>query len=92
VKLREMVEWQHHAGDTLTLGEVSLTPLSQALVLRTPVGGYVWNRPVAVLVEREGQEQRLPILNVILTARLAMLGLFLVVAGLNLAHSTFRRR
>lgn len=92
MKLREMVEWQQHAGDRLSLGNVSLTPLSQALVIRTPIGGYVWNRPVAVLVERDGQEERLPILNVILMARLAMLGLVLTFAGLGLINSVLRRR
>jgi len=92
VKLREMVEWQEHVGDTLALGNVSLTPLSQALVIRTPIGGYVWNRPVAVLVERDGQEQRLPILNVILMARLAALGLGLTLAGIGLANTALRRR
>jgi len=92
MKLREMVEWQQHAGDTLSLGNVSLTPLSQALVIRTSIGGYVWNRPVAVLVQRDGQEQRLPILNVILMARLAMLGLGLALAGLGLMNSALRRR
>ncbi len=92
MKLGEMVEWQQHAGDTLALGDVSLTPLSQALVIRTPIGGYVWNRPVAVLVERDGQEQRLPILNVILMARLAMLGLGLTIGGLAFVYSALRRR
>jgi len=87
-----MVEWQQHAGDTLALGDVSLTPLSQALVIRTPIGGYVWNRPVAVLVQRDGQEQRLPILNVILMARLALLGLGLTLAGFALIYSALRRR
>lgn len=92
MKLREMVEWQTHAGDTLALGDVSLTPLSQALVIRAPIGGYVWNRPVAILVERDGQQQRLPIPNVILTARLAMLGLGLTLAALGLVYSALRRR
>ena len=92
MKLRDMVDWQEHVGDTLALGNVSLTPLSQALVIRTPIGGYVWNRPVAVRVERDGREQRLPIPNVMLMARLAMLGLGLTLAGLGLVYSAFRRR
>jgi hypothetical protein len=92
VKLREMVEWQEHAGGTLALGDVSLTPLSRALVIRTPVGGYVWNRPVAVLIRRDGQEQRLPIANVLLRARLAMLGFVLTFAGLGLVYSALQRR
>jgi hypothetical protein len=92
VKLHEMVEWQQHAGDKLSLGNASVTPLSQALVIRTPIGGYVWNRPVAVLVERDGRQQRLPIVNVILQARLAMLGLGLTITGLGLIYSALRRR
>lgn len=92
MKLREMVQWQQHAGETLAVGDVSVTPLSQALVLHTPIGGYVWNSPVAVLVERGGREQRLPILNVVLMARLVMVGLGLVLAGLSLVYSALRRR
>lgn len=92
MKLREMVEWQQHTGETLVLGDVSLTPLSQALVLRTPIGGYVWNRPVAVRVERDGRLQQLPVLNVVLIARLATLGLGLTLAGLGLVYSALQRR
>ena len=92
MKLGEWVEWQQRAGEARTLGDISLTPLSQALVFRTPIGGYVWNRPVAVLVVRDGRQQRLPIPNVILTARLAMLGLGLGLAGLGLIYSALRRR
>jgi len=92
VKLRDMVEWQHHARETRTLGNASLTPLSQALVVRTPVGGLVWNRPVAILVERDGQEQRFPIVNVLLRARLAALGLGLTLAAIALISSIVRRK
>ncbi len=91
MKLHDMVEWQNHAGETRAVGGASLTPLSQALVVRTPVGGFVWNRPVAVLVERDGQEQRLPILNVLLMARLAALGLGLTLAAIALISSILRR-
>lgn len=92
MKLRDMVEWQNHAGETRTLGNASFTPLSQALVVRTPVGGLVWNRPVAILVERDGQEQRIPIVNVLLRARLAALGLGLALAALGLIISGIRRK
>lgn len=92
MKLHDMVEWQNHAGETRAVGDASLTPLSQVLVVRTPVGGLVWNRPVAILVERGGQEQRLPILNVLLTARLAALGLGLTLAAIALISSIVRRK
>lgn len=58
--------WQWHIenGEPVSVGEVTLTPQAQVFSLRLPFGGFVWNRPVAVVVEENGRSQRLPILDV----------------------------
>ena len=47
------------SGRPVTAGNLVLTPVSQAVLIRTPgqVNGLVWNRPVAVRVQRVEREQ-----------------------------------
>ncbi len=70
--LKDHVQYQLETGSPTPVGEVTLTPQSQVLTVRWPNGGWVWNRPVAVLVEQEGETERLPIVDV---TRYAQLGL-----------------
>ena len=53
------------SGRPVTAGNLVLTPVSQAVLIRTPgqVNGLVWNRPVAVRVQRvqtTGEEMQAP--------------------------------
>ena len=91
-KLKEMLQWQTLSGDRVTVGDVSLTPQSQALTIRWPWGGLVWNRPVAVLVERDGQTERIPIVDVTRMAQLGLLGLSLVFSAVIFLISAQHRR
>lgn len=72
MQIKETVQWQTRTGDKVTVGDLSISPQSRALVLRWRNGGWVWNRPVAVLVERGEEQVRLPIVDV---TRLAQVGL-----------------
>jgi hypothetical protein len=74
----DIFQWQTLSGAKITVGPISLTPQSQALTLRWGKGGWVWNRPLAVLVEAEGQSRRLPVIDV---TRLAQVGLWGVAGG-----------
>jgi len=60
-------------GEPVTVGDATLTPQSQAVVLRWPNGGFVWNRPVAVRVEQGGDVRQIPILDI---TRLVQVGLW----------------
>jgi hypothetical protein len=62
-------------GEPLVAGDTEIVPQSQAVTIRWPNGGYVWNRPIAVVVRRDDQEERLPIVDVTLVARLALFAL-----------------
>jgi hypothetical protein len=75
---KDMFKWQTISGDKVTVGDVTVTPQSQALTIRWPNGGLVWNRPAAVLVERGEQRERIPIVDVTRVAQLGLLGLSLV--------------
>lgn len=63
-QLKDFIQLQTTSGDPQTIGDATITPQSQALIVRFPFGGFVWNRPVAVLVDRNGQTERIPIVDV----------------------------
>jgi hypothetical protein len=73
-------------AEPVTVGEVTVTPRARALVVRLPQGGFVWNRPTAVTVERAGAVRRVPVVDV---TRVLQLGL--LVLGLAAAVAVSRR-
>ena len=70
---KDIVQYKLETGSPTAVGEATLTPQSQVLTVRWPNGGWVWNRPVAVLVEQDGESQRIPIVDVTRYAQLAFL-------------------
>lgn len=80
VQCKEIARWQTLSGEPVTIGDVTITPQAQALIIRLPFGGLVWNRPVAVLVERGGQTRRIPIIDVTRAVQLGLLGFGLAFA------------
>lgn len=72
---RPVFRFETRSGNPLLAGDTEIIPQSQALTIRWRNGGYVWNRPVAVVVRHGDQEERLPIIDVTLMARLALLAL-----------------
>ena len=91
-RLKEMFKWQTISGDKVTVGDVTVTPQSQALTVRWPDGGLVWNCPVAVLVEQGERKERIPIVDVTRIAQLGLLGLSLVFTMMTIVLSVRRRR
>ena len=91
---RDAVRWQTYTGDPITAGDVTLRPQSQALIIQAGKGfGFVWNRPVAVLVERGEETEHIPIVDVTRVAQFAMLGLGSVLAMLLITiGAVFRRQ
>jgi len=72
VRRRIEIAWAQEASAApVTVGDVTVTPRARALVVRLPQGGFVWNRPTAVTVERAGAARHLPVVDVI---RLLQLG------------------
>jgi hypothetical protein len=81
-RLSEIVRWQKLSGEPRELGDMTITPESRVLMVRFPGrwdGGYVWNRPAAIVVERDGERERIPIVDV---TRMAQMGLLMSLVGL----------
>ncbi len=53
--MSQFFSWQKKNGAPLKAGGFIVTPQSQVLEVRLPFGGFVWHRPVSVVVEREGE-------------------------------------
>ena len=83
--------WETSSGERATVGDISVTPESKALTVRWPGGGWVWNRPVAVLVERGEEKERIPIVDVTRVAQLALYGLGLAFAVIGLVVWAWER-
>lgn len=69
--LKDYATYKLESGPPILVDETSVIPQSRVLTVRWPGGGWVWNRPVAVLVEKNGQVSRLPILDI---TRMAQIG------------------
>ncbi len=78
-RFREILQWQELSGTPVSVGDVTITPQSRVLTFRSRFGGFVWNRPTAVLVERGGKTERLPIIDVTRAILLGLVGLSLLV-------------
>jgi hypothetical protein len=73
-------------GEPVHVGQVTVTPQSRTLVVRLPWGGFVWHRPVAILVERDGQISRRSIVDVTRLAELGLLALGVLSLLLSFRH------
>lgn len=88
---------QRKFGETVTIrgasGEkIALTPEAQALTIRWPWGGFVWNRPSAISVERDGSIQRIPIVDLTRVIQLSLVGFSLVMGVFTILFSLRKRR
>lgn len=90
--LKDMVKYELVSGEPTAVGDATLTPESRVLSVRWPNGGWVWNRPVAVVVEQEGLTERLPIVDVTRIAQVSLYGFSLFIALLTLVATLGRRR
>lgn len=75
-RLQDFIRLENTSAEPIVVGDTRITPQAQAFSLRFPFGGFVWNRPTAVLVERDGVTQRIPIVDV---TRAAQIVLFVLV-------------
>ena len=71
------IQWQMVNGQSVMAGDITVTPQAQALSVRLPFVGFVWNRPVAVVVEQNGRSERIPIIDI---TRLVIVALTLASA------------
>jgi hypothetical protein len=81
VRQRIDIAWAQEApAAPVTLGDVTVTPRTRALVIRLPQGGFVWNRPTALTVQQAGTVRHLPVVDVTRLLQLALLALAAAIA------------
>lgn len=56
-----MIECRDTPGSPTTVGSTTVTPVARSLVARWPGGGSARSGPVAVILERDGTTERIPI-------------------------------
>jgi hypothetical protein len=83
-RLSKVLDSQILSGAPRTIGDLTLTPRSQAIALHTPVFNWVWHRPLDLVVERAGERTLVPVVDVTRLAQVALLvaALGFAVAGL----------
>jgi hypothetical protein len=69
------IEWRSVTGATVMVGGRSVTLETKTLIVRLPFGGVAWTRPSAVIVEKEGKVERVPVHDVTRIAQAIMLAL-----------------
>jgi hypothetical protein len=90
-QLKAMVRRQTIASRPVTVGSVTVTPLSRVLTLRTPIGGVAWNRPVAVIVEQEGRVECHPIRDITRVLQLGVMGISVLISIMLIARCWQRK-
>lgn len=77
-QLRQIIQLQTTLGHKLSIGQVTIVLQSRALILRWPYGGWVWNKPTAIIVEQRKQTRPVPIVDVTRLAQMGIIGLGLL--------------
>jgi len=71
-----------HAGDPIEVGDSKIVPLAKVVRFQKSgwLGGVIWNRPVAVVVQTGNDEERvIPVRDVTRIAQIAIFGSGLLV-------------
>jgi len=93
--MTEFLNVEIRAGEPVTIGERTITPFAQSIQVTLPGlnGGFIWNRPVSVLVQSDdGQEEVLPITDVTRLAQVNLIGMSLGVIALIWLVSRIKRK
>ncbi len=90
-QLADLIQVRTSSGRPVTVAGTTVTPQSRALTIRTPFGGFVWIRPTAILVERDGRVVRLAIPDRTRMMILAILGIALALTLVGLLGTSGRK-
>ncbi len=78
--LSNFIRLENNSAEPTVVGDTRVTPQSQALVIQFPFGGFIWQHPTAVVVERDDLTQRIPIVDVTRVVQIALFGLVLTIS------------
>lgn len=62
--MKSTIHWQQQTGTPIQINDVTVTPESQLLHIQLPGGGFVWHTPKAIVVEQNGRQQMIPIVDI----------------------------
>lgn len=62
-EMTRFLSWGKATSEPQVVGDRVIRLQAQNVLLNTPFGGFVWNRPTAVLVEKEGRTDEVPIID-----------------------------
>lgn len=80
------VQVETHAGDPIEVGDSKIVPLAKVVQIQIPggLGGLIWNRPAAVVVQTSDEEERVvPVRDVTREIQLAIIGSGLLIVWLS---------
>jgi hypothetical protein len=76
------MRWFTVTGAAVRVGDTTVTPHARVLSIGGPTGGFAWQFPTGVRVERPGAVEWLPIVNVTLLAQVGLYALAVLAFGL----------
>ncbi len=79
-RLTDFIQFKTVQGTAVHTPHHTLIPESQALIISFPFGGFVWQRPTAVLVQQGEQSERHPIVDVTRLATWSILAISLLLS------------
>jgi hypothetical protein len=91
-QLSDYIRLENTAAEPIVVGDTRITPQAQAFSVRLPFGGFVWNHPIAVLVERDDLTQRIPIVDVTRVAQIVLFGLLIATSVIITLAAARQRR
>jgi hypothetical protein len=83
---------QKVSGQSIVVHDLTLTPQSQVLIVRLPQSAFVWNRPTAILVERNERIESLPIVDLTRSIQLGLFGLGVLIITIVIFVQFTRRK
>jgi hypothetical protein len=75
-----LIQKETRLGVPIKVGKRTVMPQSQAITIRFPFGGFVWNRPTAVLVTEDNQTTTIPITDPTRLALWTLTGITMLVS------------
>lgn len=78
MQVGENFRWEKISGEPVTIDNTRITPQARVLSIRFPSGGFVWNRPVSMIVERGGERKTIPVPDITLISQIAFAASLLV--------------
>jgi hypothetical protein len=70
---KKHIQWVTTTGDPVERDGLTVTPISKALVIDIPYLGFVWNRPVSLLVDDGQNAKKVPIIDVTRVIQLTLI-------------------